>query len=201
VVPPRDAAEPCLRALVENALGARAFVVHRIDRETSGVVVMARTAAAHRALNEAFERRAVSKTYRALVDCGPPGDSGAIDVPLVPARRGRMRPARPGERGAASLTRYAARERYETPRGPAALVDFHPETGRQHQIRVHARFAGFPILGDRLYAPRGVQERAPRLMLHAAELRFAHPVTGAECVFRAPDPADFDALRQRLARG
>jgi RluA family pseudouridine synthase len=169
--------------------------VHRIDRETSGLVVMARTAEAHRALNDSFVARETAKGYVALVGGSPPSAEGLVEVPLAPARRSRMRPALAGEKGLAAATRFRVLERYAA----AAFVAFEPRTGRQHQIRVHARCLGCPILGDRLYAPQVVRDLAPRLMLHAASLRFAHPRTGAELEFRAEPPADFVAVRQRLA--
>jgi tRNA pseudouridine32 synthase / 23S rRNA pseudouridine746 synthase len=196
VIPAREGdPKDCLRHLVAERLGAPVFVVHRIDRETSGLVVMAKTAGAHRALNDAFAARQVAKEYRALVAGAPPAGSGRIDVALHPARKGRMRPSEGG--GLEASTDYRLIERY----ADAALVSFEPHTGRQHQIRVHARCLGCPILGDRLYAPQEVRLLAPRLMLHAATLRFRHPVSGAEAEFQAPSPADFASVRQRLANG
>jgi RluA family pseudouridine synthase len=170
-------------------------VVHRIDRETSGLVVMAKTAEAHRALNAAFSAREVAKGYCALVWGAPPRDEGVVEVSLVPARKGRMRPAAPGESGLAAITRWRLLARDAT----ASLVAFEPLTGRQHQIRVHARELGCAILGDRLYAPRAVREAAPRLMLHAERIRFRHPKNGSEAEFRSPLHPDFDLVRQRLA--
>ena len=100
MIPARTGApDDCLRHLVERHLGAKAFVVHRIDRDTSGIVVMAKTADAHRVLNDAFAARAVAKTYPALLAGAPPQDQGVIEVPLIGARKGRMRPAAEGERG------------------------------------------------------------------------------------------------------
>jgi 23S rRNA-/tRNA-specific pseudouridylate synthase len=81
----------------------------------------------------------------------------------------------------------------------SSLVEFRPLTGRQHQIRVHARYSNCPILGDRLYAPQGVRDRAPRLMLHAFSLGFRHPGTTKEIEIVAPVPPDFESMRQRLA--
>lgn len=203
VIPARTGdPEDCLRHQVEQRLGAKVFVVHRIDKETSGVVVMARTAEAHRILNDAFAARAVAKEYRALVAGAPPGESGRIEVALVPARRGRMRPAGPGEGGLASHTDYRVLERFPSSRerpAVASLIAFEPRTGRQHQIRVHARWLQCPILGDRVYAPQVVRDLAPRLMLHAWSIRFRHPERGAEVACAAPLPWDFELLRQRLA--
>jgi tRNA pseudouridine32 synthase / 23S rRNA pseudouridine746 synthase len=203
VIPPRAVdVRDCLRHMVEQELGSKVYVVHRLDRDTSGVVLMARTADAHRALNDAFAARQVTKTYRALVSSEPPEEAGVVDVALAAGRKGRMRPAQPGEDGLAASTRYRVIERYPAVReGPAgaSLMEFEPHTGRQHQIRVHARHLGCPILGDRLYASQVVRERAPRLMLHALGIRFRHPADGAATEFLAPLPADFESVRQRLA--
>lgn len=197
VIPARHGArDDCLRAAAEAALGRRLWVVHRIDRETSGVVVMAKSPEAHRVLNDAFAARGVVKTYRALVAAHPPDVAGVVDVPLHAARRGRMRPALAGEHGIPARTRYRV---VDPEPATAVLVDFEPETGRQHQIRVHARSLGCPILGDRLYAPRVVRERAPRLMLHAYQLVVPSPLHGGNVVIAASLPPEFDSVRQRLA--
>jgi tRNA pseudouridine32 synthase/23S rRNA pseudouridine746 synthase len=198
VIPARDGdPQDCLRHLVEQRLGAKAFVVHRIDRETSGVVVMAKNAAAHRALNDAFAGRETWKRYVALVAGAPAAPEGVVDAALIAGRKHRVRPARAGEDGLAASTRFEVLERYAR----ASWVAFEPRTGRQHQIRVHARCLGCPILGDRLYAPQVVRDLAPRLMLHAESLRFRHPQSGVAAEFSAPLPSDFVALRQRLATG
>jgi RluA family pseudouridine synthase len=203
VIPPRSVdVRECLRHQVEQRLRAKVWIVHRIDRDTSGVVVMARTPEAHRILNDAFAGRRVSKTYWALVSGEPASPQGVIDVLLVPGRKGRMRPARPGEEGLDATTGYRVLARYPgdaSVPASASLVELEPRTGRQHQIRVHARAAGCPILGDRLYASQVVRERAPRLMLHALRVRFEHPASRAEVAYEAPLASDFEALRQRLA--
>jgi tRNA pseudouridine32 synthase/23S rRNA pseudouridine746 synthase len=202
VIPARrgDPAD-CLRRRAEEALGAPLFVVHRIDRDTSGVVLMARTAEAHRILNDQFAAREVAKEYRALVAGEPPADAGSIEVALAPGRKGRVRPARsdaePGRRDA--RTDYRVLARHAGGSAATALVAFEPLTGRRHQIRVHARAIGCPIVGDRLYAPQVVRALAPRLMLHALALGFRHPASGAPCRFAAEIPPDFESVRQRLA--
>jgi tRNA pseudouridine32 synthase/23S rRNA pseudouridine746 synthase len=198
VIPARTGdPKDCLRHQVEEHLGAKVFVVHRIDRDTSGIVVMAKAAEAHRVLNDAFAAHEISKEYRALVAGGPERDAGIVEIALIAGRKQRMRPAKPEEKGAPALTRYRVVERF----AKTALIAFEPRTGRQHQIRVHARSLGCPILGDRLYAPREVRDLAPRLMLHAAALRFRHPGRGADVEFSSPLPPDFVSVRQRLASG
>src|SRR5579871_2909049 len=175
VIPARgEPPEASLQHRLQAQLGARLWVVHRIDRDTSGVVLFARNAEAHRELSMAFEERRVEKTYLAFVA----GDlrDGTIDVPLHAARKGKARPARANEPGAREaitdvrvLCRWAREEMH------AALVEARPSTGRLHQIRVHLRYAGAPILFDPLYAPRAALEAfadAPckRLALHAARV-------------------------------
>ena len=170
----------------------RPGIVHRLDRGTSGVMVVARNDLAHRALAEQFRSRAVRKTYVALLHGRMPRDRGRIERPVTrdPQRRTRMT-ARLA-RGRASQTdwRVVLRLRNFT------LVEAEPRTGRTHQIRAHFAAAGHPLVGDTLYgAPRQVRiggfslDPLGRVFLHAAQLSFAHPRTGATIVVRTPlDP-------------
>jgi RluA family pseudouridine synthase len=200
VVPAPDVpADACLRALVERQLGTPVWVVHRLDRDTSGVVVFARSAEAHREFSLAFEHRRVQKTYLAFTAGVPEPGAGRIDTPLHPARRGRTRPAAPGEPGAwPAATGYAVRQRWTDEGASVAMVDAHPETGRHHQIRVHLRAIGCPILFDGIYG-RGISipalEDAPcqRLALHASRLAIPGP-DGVFAVYDAPLAADLAAL-------
>ncbi len=146
VIPGRDGGGPCARDLLAAQLGARVWVCHRLDRETSGVLVLATTAEAHRAASMAFEAGAVSKRYVALVE-GRVEAPLDLDVPLTEARKGRMRVALSGEDGKPSRT--LVRPRALFPR--ASLVEAEPLTGRQHQIRVHLKHAGHPLLIDHQY--------------------------------------------------
>jgi RluA family pseudouridine synthase len=203
VIPARaeDPDHSLWRAL-EKARGERLWVVHRIDRGTSGVVLFARDAATHRAFSSAFERREIRKGYLALT-CGVPEPlSGTIDLALHPARKGKMRPAAPGEAGALiAATEYAVFRRWETREGPVALVELFPRTGRQHQIRVHLRALGTPLLVDRLYGhPRPVLG-LERLALHAASIAFPDPVTRTPVTVEAPLAPDLAALIERLDCG
>lgn len=207
---------------LERARGERLWAVHRLDRNTSGVVLFARDAAAHRALSMAFEQRAVHKTYLAFTRGAPPADAGVIDAPLHPARRGKMRPAAPGEAGAlAAETAYRVLRRWQAalgdvalgdvaPRDAAprdvALIEAQPRTGRHHQIRVHLRFVGAPLLVDPSYgrgepvsaAVAGGEVVLARLGLHASRLVFPAPDTGEAITVDAPLPADLQALMQAL---
>ena len=185
-------------------------MVHRLDRGTSGVLVFARTAEAHRTLNLAFDRGEPAKRYLALVR-GIPAPERRVDVAIAPARRGRMRPARPGDpRAKAAATVLRLVEAFP-PRpwagGALALVEALPETGRTHQIRVHLAHAGTPLAVDPDYGgedPLLGPDARPLLVrtpLHAARLAIAHPATGAPLALEAPLPADLAAAIEALRRG
>lgn len=189
----------CLQARVAAALGQRVWAVHRLDRDTSGAVAFALTAAAHRTLSMAFEHRAVLKTYRALVAGVPVPAEGAIDVPLHEARRGKSRPAAAGEPGARDArTRYHVERTWRRDEGAVALVRLHPETGRHHQVRVHLRAIGHPILCDPVYGRGGPAWRAalpvPRLALHAAAIDLPHPSGTRRVQVEAPLADDLQSL-------
>ncbi|CAM3758245.1 RluA family pseudouridine synthase [Paracidovorax anthurii] len=171
-----------------------ACVVHRLDQATSGIVVMARHAPAQRALGDAFAGRRVHKQYVAVVD-GDEADAGdggpdwrEIDLPI--AADWERRPLRviDATAGKPSLTRWKPVAREPGFAGPALRVLLEPVTGRTHQLRVHMAAIGHPILGDALYAPAAAQARAPRLLLHAARIAFAHPRTGEPLAFESRPP-------------
>ena len=218
VIPARDgSARDCVQRRLERQLGRRLWVVHRIDKDASGVVVFARNADAHRALSLAFEHRQVSKAYVAFVAGAVTPSQGRLDLPLHAARKGKTRPARPGEPGAqAATTEYVTRKRWSMPGGrssPGAaleagdegpvdivsLLDAHPHTGRHHQIRVHLRSLGVPILFDPLYG-RGLMPEAlagapcARLALHARVIDLPAPRGEGRVVVEAPLTADLVAL-------
>lgn len=199
VIPAPDlSAGACLRDRVASAVG-RVWVVHRLDRDTSGAVAFARTAGAHRALSMAFEHRDVGKTYRALTAGAPVPPAGTIDVALHEARKGKARPAAPGEAGArAASTRYEIGRTWRLAAGEVAEITAWPATGRHHQIRVHLRAMGTPILGDATYGGALVTPFAavpvPRLALHAAALDVPHPVGGRRVLVEAPWPADLTTV-------
>jgi 23S rRNA pseudouridine1911/1915/1917 synthase len=169
-------------------------LVHRLDRETSGVTVLARSPEATLALAEAFRAGVPEKTYLALCLRPPSPPAGRVDAALGrdPRRKG-LRLVSPV--GDAAATRYRT-----LVTGHAALVEARPETGRTHQVRVHLAHLGAPLLGDPKYGgPRMVGAvSVPRVMLHAARLELPHPVTGAPLRFEAPVPADFRELAAAL---
>jgi tRNA pseudouridine32 synthase/23S rRNA pseudouridine746 synthase len=197
VIPGRGPPEPTVQEELQASFG-RLWVVHRLDRGTSGVLLFARTAEAHRTTNLAFDRRQVEKRYLALVRGAPPSEA-RLDVAIAPARRGRMRPARPGEAtGKPAVTVVRVREAWPA-RGrlpPLALVEALPETGRTHQIRVHLAWAGTPLAFDPDYGedePLTDEAGAvllARTPLHASALALSHPGTGAPLVVEAPLPED-----------
>jgi tRNA pseudouridine32 synthase/23S rRNA pseudouridine746 synthase len=193
VIPGRGAPE---RTLLEEASEAhgRLWVVHRLDRGTSGVLLLARSAAAHRALNLAFDGRRVEKRYLALVRGSPPA-AQRIDAWIAPGRRGRMRAVAAGDpRGKPSATVVRLVERFAA--AGLALVECLPETGRTHQIRVHLAAAGTPLALDPDYgaaAPLLDAGGAPllaRTPLHAAALELDHPAAAGRLRVEAPLPAD-----------
>jgi len=201
---------PCLVNLLQEAFG-RLWVVHRLDKETSGVLVFARTAAAHRALNAQFAGRETTKVYHALAVGQPAWAELTIDLPLRPDGDRRHRTVADRARGKPSVTVCRVLARL----GDYALIEARPLTGRPHQIRAHLTAAGLPLVGDVLYASQGgglqgeagsvlrrrLVDDAPlaRLGLHARSLTVTHPVTAAAMTFDAPYPPDFAAALARLA--
>ncbi len=187
--------------------GVRPRLVHRIDRETSGVLILARTAAAARHLGEQFKGRDVFKTYMALVSPIPTRLTGVIDAPIGKVMAGtdleKMQVMREGD---PAITKYQVRAKVGTKDDekiiPAALIEFSPKTGRTHQIRVHAAHIGCPLLGDTKYGGdvellRKIKVK-PRVMLHAAGITITHPKTDETMTFESPFPDDFSKSIQKI---
>jgi 23S rRNA pseudouridine1911/1915/1917 synthase len=172
------------RTLPQGDDPARPGVVHRLDKETSGVLVLAKTAGALQALKAEFAGRRVTKAYIAVAVGTIAEDEGVIDAPIArDLSRPRRMAARSGGRPAETEFRVLARDAGTT------LLLVLPRTGRTHQIRIHLAYIGHPIVGDRLY---GKQSPASlRLLLHAWRLAFTHPGSGAEVQFEAPVPLEF----------
>jgi tRNA pseudouridine32 synthase / 23S rRNA pseudouridine746 synthase len=160
-----------------------AAVVHRLDMATSGLMLFARGAAAQRALSMAFERRAVHKTYTAIVLGLPVDDAGTIEAPLMADWPNRPRQIVDWEMGRAALTKWRVLARDEAT--ARTRLELEPVTGRSHQLRVHLLHLGHPIVGDEFYAPPGPPQR---LLLHATRLALAHPVSGQALDLNCPPP-------------
>lgn len=185
-VPGRGAdKQDCLSARVQRVF-ADAMIVHRLDMATSGLLVMARGAAMQRALSIAFASREVRKRYVALVAGRMRQAGGEIELPLIADWPDRPRQKVDHQLGKPSRTLWRALAHEAA--SDVTRVELEPVTGRSHQLRVHLQAIGHPILGDTLYAPPAVQDRAPRLMLHATRLEFAHPATSAALRFDSRPP-------------
>lgn len=172
--------------------GHKVAPVHRLDQQTSGVLLLALDPQQRPALEEAFRRHEVRKDYLALVAGVPPERRATIDLPI--ADEGKT--ARVDRAGRPAVTRYEVLEAL----GRAALVRARPESGRHNQIRVHFAHLGHPVLGDRKYGQRGrgATPAAPRVMLHAERLSLRHPATGRTLEVEAPLPEDFSAVLAEL---
>jgi len=170
---------------------ARPCLLHRLDKDTSGVVLLAKTAAARRALVRQFERRTVRKCYLALVRaCAPPATDWVIDMPLRRSPEDRRR-TRVDPSGQAAMTHV----RTLVAAAPYALVLLTPVTGRTHQLRAHLAYAGCPIIGDQVYGTAAGANLAQRHLLHALLLGIRMPGTGIYRAFVSPLPDDImDAL-------
>lgn len=166
--------------------GQGVWVVHRIDKVTSGIIIFALTAEAHRSLNIQFEKHQVEKTYHAILTGAPKWDEKTTKFPLRVNVGHKHRTMVDNKNGVRSETRFRILERYQA----SALAEALPMTGRTHQIRVHAYALGHPLLGDVLYsAPE--TEIIPRPALHAYSLKFTHPNTNESLTFQAEYPEDF----------
>ncbi len=214
VIPERWHADwPCLKSVAAEQQGARIWVVHRLDAGTSGAVLFAKTAEAHRDLCEQFTQRRVEKIYLAIVQGEVAAEEQMIQIPLAP------HPKKPGmtivqERGKTASTMIRVVERFHH----FTLLEARPHTGRQHQIRVHLQALGHPLVVDPLYARteafflsaikanyRVGQEASEqpllrRLALHACSLHFTHPLRREQLTLHAPLPKDFNAVLKSLRK-
>ena len=170
----------------------RPGIVHRLDRDTSGLLVVARSADAHRRLKRALQAREITRDYVALVEGRPPARTGTIDAPIGRDRRVRTRMSTDTDAPRDAVTQFQVAE--ALPR--TTLLDVRLETGRTHQIRVHLQAIGHPVVGDPEYGTAG-RLGLGRQFLHAARLRFAQPFTGAPVDVRSPLPGDLAAALER----
>ena len=172
----------------------RPGIVHRLDKDTSGLILIAKNDRAHIALSEQFKQRSMEKHYRAVAFGHFAQEHGLIDAPIArhPVDRKKMAVVPDGK---PSRTEWTVIE----PLKGATFLDVHLLTGRTHQIRVHMQSIGHPLLGDSIYAPNlKTSVRIPRLMLHAYSLAFTHPATGERMTLSAPLPQTFVATLEKL---
>jgi 23S rRNA pseudouridine1911/1915/1917 synthase len=191
----QDTLSQLLAAAAAGAAGGdpeRAGIVHRLDRDTSGLLVVARSEQAHAALQKALARREIEREYIALVQGRPPSRSGTIEAPIGRDARVRTRMAVGGAQAREARTHFTL----DRTLAEHSLLRLTLDTGRTHQIRVHLRAIGLPIAGDPEYGAPGALG-LQRQFLHAARLAFAHPLSGAPVEVHSPLPADLQAALER----
>lgn len=186
-IPERQAGKDSLLHLLQRERGEKLFVVHRLDKEVSGVILFARNAGAHRFLNDKFSSREVAKTYLAVLHGHIEGPGGSIIRPLRQFGSGRMGV---DDRGKQSETEFEVQERF----GQYTIVEAYPHTGRRHQLRVHFYSLGHPVVGDSRYGDRTIQSRYTRLMLHALRISFRLPDGERLSVGTDPPPSFRECL-------
>ncbi|KAF0142922.1 MAG: pseudouridine synthase [Stygiobacter sp.] len=177
-----------LQTILTERCKLKVFVVHRLDKEVSGVILYAKNAATHKLLNKQFAERTVKKSYVALVHGQMMKDEGSINKPIREFGSGRM--GIDEVKGKPSKTVYKVIKKYPS----YTLIELNPTTGRRHQLRVHLYYIGNSIVGDVRYGEKIVQEKYPRLMLHAKEL--VVEINGSEKTFSADIPQSFSKYLQ-----
>ena len=185
-----DENAPTLQAMLEKQFGGKKiWVVHRLDKGTTGVMVFARTPEAHRHLNTQFERHEVEKIYHAIVEGEPEWDQYSAKHALHANVGRKHRTVVDKHRGKPSETDLRVTQRWFD----YSLIEARPKTGRTHQVRVHCAAMGHPLVGDTLYGAEP-SESIARFALHAQSLSFIHPKSGEKVTFTAAYPADFAEL-------
>ncbi len=176
----------------------RPGIVHRLDKDTSGLILLAKNDAAHQWLQNEFRSRRVEKTYLALVDGAPPTARGRVEAAIgrdVTDRK-KMAVVPPGK-GRGAISDYWTLSEYDQ----HTLLEVHPITGRTHQIRLHMAFLGCPVVGDRMYGRRNPSLKLDRQFLHAVRLKIRLPGTSELIEFKAPLPEDLTAILEALDAG
>jgi len=173
----------------------RPGVVHRLDKETSGLILLAKNDNAHHWLQDQFRLRQVEKTYLALVDGAPPTPSGRVEAAIGrdPSHRKQMAVLPPGK-GRESVSEYKTLEKF----AHHTLLEFRPHTGRTHQIRLHCAFLGCPIVGDKVYGRKTPTLKIDRHFLHAAKLKIILPGEKQARIFEAPLPGELERVLDEL---
>lgn len=174
----------------------RPGIVHRIDKDTSGLLMVAKTDRAHNALSAQLAQHTITRRYKAIVYSNIKEDEGTVDKPIGRDPGNRLRNAVVYTNSKNAVTHYRVLERF----GGFTLVEAVLETGRTHQIRVHMAYIRHPLLGDTLYGPAKNRYGAKRQMLHAGVLGFVHPATGGYMEFSSPLPQDFEDVLAKLRK-
>jgi 23S rRNA pseudouridine1911/1915/1917 synthase len=183
---------------LQNLGKARDFgLLHRLDRQTSGLLLVGLKPRAYDALRKAFAAREIKKFYWAIASRAPNKPSGVIRRPILETEDDKKL-AKISAAGKPALTAYRILQMAKGGEGRAALIECRPVTGRLHQVRIHLHSIGCPILGDELYAPKSKLFVSPRLALHAHRLIFKHPTTGETIDVQSPWPKDLGPLLKRL---
>jgi tRNA pseudouridine32 synthase/23S rRNA pseudouridine746 synthase len=177
----------CMEARVRD-ICSEALTIHRLDMATSGIMIFAKNKNAQRHLGLQFEKRHLRKTYLADISVRPTAHSGRINLPIWTDWPNRPRQMIDFKKGRRAVTDWVIYQKNEALSPDATRLSLHPITGRSHQLRLHMAIAGWPLLGDRLYAPDTVFEKSSRLHLHAYELSFRDPDGGAWVTCQAPCP-------------
>jgi len=193
-IPERAREKECMFSLLSAVVPGKLYVVHRLDKEVSGVIVFARNAAVHRNLNVQFSSRAINKTYIALTHGIINKNIGVIKKPLRQFGSGRV--GVDTQRGKLSATEFEVIKRL----GAYTLINVYPISGRRHQIRAHLYSIGHPIVGDLRYGNKKVQQKFPHLMLHAQKITLQLP-SGQTITIEAPIPESFKAVIESIVVG
>ena len=188
-----DPNKPHLRGVLESVYG-RLWIIHRLDKGTSGVIVLARTAEAHRDINNQFSKGQVEKSYQAIIIGTPGWDEKTLQAPIRANVGRRKRSIVDPLRGKDAATSFQVLTRFKD----HTLVEARPKTGRTHQIRVHLYNLGHPVLSDPLYGAGKTTPLINRLALHAYSLGFNHPQSAKPLKFSTPPPSDFKAALEKL---
>jgi RluA family pseudouridine synthase len=186
-----DPALDSLHSLLEVQFSQRLFIVHRLDKEVSGIILFAKNTRAHKFLNDQFAGRRVKKYYSALVHGIIKESEGVIKKPIREFGSGRM--GIDDRKGKPSETKFKVEARYKD----FTLLELNPSTGRRHQLRVHLYSIGHPIAGDIRYGEKTIQEKFPRVMLHAKSLEFQSP-DGNKVHVEAPLPESFREEMEKI---
>ncbi len=186
-----DTSIETLHSILEKKFNQKLLIVHRLDKEVSGIILFARNPKTHKLLNDQFADRTVQKYYIALVHGNVVKDTGVINKPIREFGSGRM--GVDETKGKPSSTAYKVLERFKN----YTLLELNPSTGRRHQLRVHLYFIGYPIVGDMRYGDKNIQQNFPRLMLHAKSIELEIQ-KGKRLTFNSEIPGSFDTALKNL---